>query len=301
MIPISVQTGGVTEVWGIDEGYRMIKEAGFDGVDANIDHLLSYGAIRRQEKVDFVTAGDFLQYFKPWKDAAEKHGLQNFQAHAPFPCVLPDGGEYNDYLMEMLKRMIQGCRYIGCGRLIIHPFFFPYDDQMDKKTEWDMNIEKYSSLIQVAKENDVTICLENMFSGYRGRIYAAICSDIDEACRYVDALNDLAGERRFGFCLDTGHLLLLGLDVKNAILKLGDRIEALHVHDNNGVNDQHLIPAMGVLDWGRFVEGMKEIGYCKPMSFETFNAMNVFDRELAPDVLALIAKTGRMFARRIEG
>lgn len=299
MIAISVQTGGVTEVYGIDVGYRMIKEAGFDGVDANIDHLLPYSAIRGKEKVPFVSDPDFLQYFKPWKDAAEKYGLQNFQAHAPFPCVIPGGEDYNEYLMEMLKRMIQGCRYIGCGRLIIHPFFFPYDQQMDKKTEWDMNIEKYSSLINTARENDVTICLENMFGRYRRKIMAAICSDLDEACRYVDTLNDLAGERRFGFCLDTGHLLLLGLDIKNAILKLGDRIEALHVHDNNGEDDQHLAPYMGTLDWNRFTEGLREIGYQKPLSFETFNTMNVFDRELTPDVLSLIAKTGRMFARRI--
>ena len=301
MIPISVQTGGVTEVWGMDEGYRMIKEAGFDGVDVNLDHLLTHDAIIHRERADFVTAGDFLQYFRPWKDAAEKHGLQNFQAHAPFPSVVPGGGEYNDYLMEALRRIIAGCRYIGCSRLVIHPFFFPYDHQMDKKTEWEMNIEKYASLMDIARENDVTICLENMFGRYRGKIYAAICSDLEEACRYVDTLNDLAGERRFAFCLDTGHLLLLGLDVKNAILKLGNRIETLHVHDNNGIGDQHLAPYMGILDWGRFTEGLSEIGYRKPLSFETFNAMNVFDRELAPDLLSLIAKTGRMFARRIEG
>lgn len=299
MIPISVQTAGVINHFGAEEGYRMIRDAGFDGVDANIDHLLPCAAIRGKQRVPFMTDPDFLQYFRPWKDAAEKTGIKNFQAHAPFPCVLPDGGEYNDELMEMLKRMIQGCRYIGCGRLIIHPFFFGYDQQMDKKTEWEMNIEKYSSLIQVARENDVILCLENMFSGFKGKIYSAICSDIDEACRYVDTLNDLAGERRFGFCLDTGHLLLLGLDVKNAILKLGDRIEALHVHDNNGIVDQHLAPYMGVLDWNRFTEGMKEIGYNKPLSFETFNAMDTFDRELAPDLLSLIARTGRIFARRI--
>ncbi|MBE5786556.1 MAG: sugar phosphate isomerase/epimerase [Clostridiales bacterium] len=300
MIPISVQTGGITDVYGIDEGYRMIKAAGFDGVDANIDHLLSYGAILRKEAAQFVTAGDFLQYFQPWKDAAEKYGVQNYQAHAPFPCVIPDGGEYNEFLMKMLKRMIQGCRYIGCGRLIIHPFFFPYDRQMDKQTEWDMNIEKYSALIDVARENDVIICLENMFTGYRGKIYSAICSDIGEACRYIDTLNEIAGERRFGFCLDTGHLLLLGLDIGKAIRQLGDRIEALHVHDNNGISDQHLCPYMGILDWNRMLEALHEIGYNKPLSLETFNTMVTFDRELGPQVLKLEADTARMFARRIE-
>lgn len=44
------------------------------------------------------------------------------------------------------------------------------------------------------------------------KIYSAICSDIPEACVYIDKLNEIAGEKLFGFCLDTGHLNLLGLD-----------------------------------------------------------------------------------------
>ena len=88
--------------------------------------------------------------------------------------------------------------------------------------------------------------------------------------------------------------------IKQAIIQVGHRIKAFHVHDNDGQGDQHLAPYMGILDWNRFVEGLKEIGYNRTLSFETFNAMNVFDKELAPDVLKLIAKTGKMFARRLE-
>ena len=38
---IAVQTGGILDHFGIDEGFRIIKEAGFDAVDFNIDHCLS--------------------------------------------------------------------------------------------------------------------------------------------------------------------------------------------------------------------------------------------------------------------
>jgi len=299
MIPVSIQTAGITDFYSIDEIYKRIKEAGFDGVDANFNPIMSSAAIVRKEKFPFVSDPDFLRYFDPWKDAAKKYGLENFQAHAPYPCMLPDGGEYNDYLLEALKKMIQGCRHVGCSRLVIHPFFYTYT--VDKKAEWELNIKNYSSLIQVAKENDVIICLENMFAHCRNKIMAAICSDMEEACRYVDTLNDLAGERRFAFCLDTGHLQLVSIDIKNAILKLGDRIEALHIHDNDGIVDQHMPPYMGVMDWSRFTDGLKEIGYKNSINFETYNALKAFDRELAGDVLSLIAKTGRLFARRIEG
>ena len=117
----------------------------------------------------------------------------------------------------------------------------------------------------------------------------------------IDALNAIAGERVFGFCLDTGHLLLTGQDPQNAVALLGDRLEALHIHDNNGQEDQHLAPYMGVLDWDRFVAGLRDAGYRKPLSFETFNVIRRFDPALAPYALRLIAETGKMFARRLEG
>lgn len=301
MIRIAVQTGGPEELLGIDGAYRLIREAGFDGVDANVDHLLSYGDIcaHRLSPAFEAEGKAALEYFKPWKDAAEKYGLENYQAHAPFPSyVAGEDGAYNEKLMGMLKTTIRGCDYIGCRRLIVHPFFLGYDQQLTPEQEWEVNIERYSALIPAAKEYGVTICLENMFSGHNHKIYSACCSDITTACAYVDELNRLAGEKRFGFCLDTGHLLLLGKDIKTAMVQLGERIKAFHVHDNNGQADQHLAPYMGVLDWKRFVEGLRAIGYDQTMSFETFNVFNVMDPEIACEMLRVIAKTGRMFARR---
>ncbi|MBE6884169.1 MAG: sugar phosphate isomerase/epimerase [Ruminococcaceae bacterium] len=301
MIKIAVQTGGPEEYLGIDAAYRLIKECGFDGVDANIDHLASYRQISQKE-IPQALLGDKVDFelFKPWKDAAEKYGLDNYQAHAPFPSYLYNEPEYNDIIIKMLKNMIRGCDYINCRNLIIHPFFCSYDHQMDPKTEREVNIERYSALIPEAKEYGVTLCLENMFSGRRGKIYASCCSNIDNACSYIDTLNDIAGEKLFGFCLDTGHLLLIGGDIKETMIKLGDRISAFHIHDNDGCDDLHLAPYMGVQDWDRFIEGLRVCGFDKTMSFETFNIWNVVDKELCPSMMRFIAETGRMFVRRAQ-
>ena len=301
MIQIGVQTGGPEKYYGVDDSYRIIAEAGFDGVDANVDHLLTSKQVREKLHAPAFDGDDktAVEYFRPWKDAAVKYGIKNFQAHAPFPShLVGEDGAYNEYMMEVLRKTIIGCDSMDCHTLVIHPFFQGYPELDDPKTEWERNIERYSRLIPVAKQYGVTVCLENMFTGNRGRIYAACCSDVTAACEYVDELNRIAGEKVFGFCVDTGHLLLCGLDVKNAIVELGDRIACFHVHDNNGLNDQHLAPYMGVLDWNRFVEGLKEIGYDKPMCFETFNVWNTFDQELCPEMMKVIAKAGRMFAAR---
>ena len=298
---ISVQTGGPEEAYGVDGGYRAIKEAGFDAVDANIDHLYSGKDIRNKIKAEAFTGSDkeIIERFKPWKDAAKKYGLDNYQAHASFPSLIPSHeDEFNDYMVEVLEKTIMGCDSMDCHNLIVHPFFFGNQDRLDPETEWNVNIDRYSRLIPAAKKYGVTICLENMFYGYKGKMFSACCSDIATACKYIDTLNGIAGEECFGFCLDTGHLLLLGLDVKESMIALGNRIKAFHVHDNNGVNDQHLAPYMGIMNWDRFVEGLKAIKFDRTMSFETYNIFNVVDPELCPDMLRFIAKTGRMFARK---
>lgn len=301
MFKISVQTAGPQNTLGVDGAYRAIKEAGFDAVDANVDALYSYSDIVNCRPSAIFSASDkeTVEHFLPWGTAAKKYGLENYQAHSPFPTIVSGEKEQSDFLMEVLRKTIIGCDVIDCRKLIVHPFFATsYDKQFTPEEEWEINIEKYTKLIPTAKQYGVTICLENMFTSFKGRIYAACCSNIETACRYVDTLNEIAGERIFSFCLDTGHLVLVGLDVKNAMIQLGDRIDAFHVHDNNGINDQHIAPYHGVADWERFIEGLKAIKFNKTLSFETVNAWRNVPAELGPDMLRYIANAGRMFARR---
>lgn len=302
MRKIGVQTGPILDKIGIDEGFRMIHEAGFDCVDFNIDHCM-----RGEE----IYTGNFSGFFdqdmdaileaaRPYKEAAEKYGVSFGQAHAPFPSYVKDKPYNNEKVLDALKKCLAICGYVGCPHMIVHPAFYSYADRMDPDTEWEANIKLYTALIPDIKANHVTVCLENMFTAHNGKVYEAICSDMNEAAAYIDELNDIAGEKCFAFCLDTGHALLLGKDIYTAIMQIGDRLETLHIHDNDGRDDQHLAPYMGRLDWDRFVKGIREVGYQGNLSFETFNALNVFDDELMPDVLKLIAATGRMFARRID-
>ena len=300
MNKISVQTGGPEERLGIDPTYKKVAEWGFDAVDANIDHLLSGGNIVKNQIPDLLVKGgkDCMDLFIPWGNAAKKYGIDNYQAHAPFPSyVFPEGEtDVNERLIEMLKNMIRGCDVMNCRNLIVHPFFCGYDHMLSAQDEWDLNIESYSKLAPVAKEYGITVCLENMFTGYRGKIFQAVCSNMTTTCKYIDTLNEMAGSKVFGFCLDTGHALLVGLDIKNAMIELGDRISAFHIHDNNGLNDQHLAPYMGILDWKRFVEGLKAIKYDRTLSFETFNVWNTTGVEEMDEMMRFIAKCGRTFA-----
>ncbi len=303
MLKVSVQTAAVLDKYGPDEGFRVLREAGFDGVDFNIvDEALPGSKIGRGELDSIYDKSDeeIFEYFRPYKEAAEKYGVSFCQAHAPFPSWIKGKPETNEYMIHVFEKCLMVCNYVGCPYLIVHPFFAAYNDTLLPEDEWKLNIESYSRLIPAIKKYGVTVCLENMFTASRRKVYAAICQNPDEANRYIDTLNEIAGEKCFAFCLDTGHALLVGNDIYTVIRKLGHRIETLHIHDNDAWDDQHIAPYMGRLDWNRFIKGLKEIGYQHDLSFETVNALRVFDEELMPNVLSLIAATGKMFARRIS-
>ena len=309
MFKLAVQTGGLEEPYGIDGAYRLIAETGFEGADANIDHLMTPSRLRAKEEIPpLLRKGaderEMLELFRPWKEGAEKYGVENYQAHAPFPSILPPegpaDGAYNEAILELLRRTIIGSAYVGARNLVIHPFFFPYDYMGTWEEEWEMNKNGYLSLAQTAAENGVTICLENMFRAYKNKRIGATCSNAPDAIAYIDRLNDLAGQKVFGFCLDTGHAFLSSQDVRDFMVRLGDRISCFHVHDNDGVGDLHLAPYSGGQDWDRFADGLARINFRKTLSFETFRACSTTAPELVPEVLKLIEQSGRLFDRKAE-
>ena len=201
-----------------------------------------------------------------------------------------------------IRKSIELCGYIGCPKLVIHPIFdgsarFP---EYTKEEEYKINIDFYSSLIPLLKKHDVICCLENMWiqDWKSKKVYVGACSEVNEVISYIDELNGIAGEKRFGFCLDIGHLLMLGQDPCYWMEKLGGRISALHTHDNDGVHDDHTLPYLGVGNWDRFILGLRKIGYSGNLSFETsFNAL--FPNELNASALKMIGAVGKYFAERI--
>ena len=55
--------------------------------------------------------------------------------------------------------------------------------------------------------------------------------------------------KNFKMCLDTGHTLVCGEEIGEAVRYIGaDLLCALHVHDNYGTDDLHLLPGEGIMN-----------------------------------------------------
>jgi len=282
---------------------KMISECGFEAIDYNMDTQLSIKAIKNGERSDFFdkSIDEIIEYYAPLKQACEKYNVKVAQMHAPFPLYVLNNEELNDYLIMSVEKSCAVCKYLGCENIVVHPFSHP-----DKDTEWEINIDMYKKMIPFAKKYGVKLCLENMFRSFNGHLFEGACSTSDDTIRFIDTLNEEAGEELFGYCFDIGHANILGRDLFKYIKDLGNnRLLVTHIHDNPGTMDTHLIPYTQTrsgscyTDWESMIKGLRDIGYTGTISFETFMGVDAFPKEVRPEVLKLISAIGRYFRKRI--
>ena len=299
---VSASTAFTFKIFGIEGAFKMFADAGFDAVDFGFDMFMPIWNVRKGDRssVFFGTQEEIVEYFRPYKEAADKYGIKIHQAHAPFPSYIHEDEATTAIAQESVKKCFPILKMMDCRYLVVHPCFGNYAERMEYDDEWDLNIKFYSSLIEDAKKYDVIVCLENMFTARKGKVYDAICSDPNEAAAYVDELNSIAGEKRFGFCFDTGHALLLGKDQYLTLKQLGDRVDVLHMQDNDGWDDQHVAPFMGTLDWERFAKGLKAIGYKGVLNMEIGNLCAWYPKEVLGDAYRLAASCGKYLGRLVE-
>ncbi len=86
-------------------------------------------------------------------------------------------------------------------------------------------------------------------------------------------------------CLDIGHAEMKGSNTTapEMIRALGHRLQALHIHDNDKLNDNHQIPFSMNIDFVEVAKALKEINYNGYLTLEADNylqnhtADNIFD------------------------
>ena len=75
----------------------------------------------------------------------------------------------------------------------------------------------------------------------------------------------------FGITYDSGHGNIAPDHGREQIGKYKDRLEVLHLNDNDGISDLHMLPGTGTVDWESMAELIASSRYAetgRPMSFE---------------------------------
>lgn len=138
---------------------------------------------------------------------------------------------------------------IGIENAVLHCDAMAGRDDLTEKEIIACNVAVLKQIQEHTRGMKIRICLENLRN---------ICYDADSLVAIVDQLDP----DRFGICLDTGHLNLFGQDQREFILKAGHRLRALHIADNEGASDQHMMPfGRGNVDFEKVVAALREVDY----------------------------------------
>ena len=241
-------------VYGFEDAIAKISSHGYDCIDFQ-------GFVDIESDFFNLPIDRFEERLIEYKAIFNSHGLSVSQAHAPWRHPVQDATpEGRAMWCEAMKKAIYGTHVLGCERFVVHPLMPYLDTDKCPDEVWELNREFIATLADYAKEYSVKVCVENLpFPSYP-------LTTVEQVCELVDGLS----RDNLKVCLDVGHAaIFFGKDVGDAVRYIGDRLEAVHIHDNMGKEDEHLIPGDGIVDWDGFADALREIGFDKVISLET--------------------------------
>ena len=272
-------------VHGFDRSIEKISSHGYDCIDYQ-------GFVNIETDFFNLPLDKFEKVLLEQKALFTSHRLDVSQAHAPWRYPKQDSTpEGRAMWCEAMKKAIYGTHVLGCPRFVVHPLM-PYFDTADGADEvWELNLWFIGELADYAKQYGIKVCVENLpFPLYP-------LASVEAVCKLVDTLK----RENLKVCLDTGHAAIFkGSDVGSAVRIIGSRLEAVHIHDNMGKEDEHLIPGDGIIDWDGFATALGDIGYDKVISLETSAKHSLYPEDVWNERELALADIARDIANKVS-
>lgn len=215
----------------INERYKLIKEAGFDGV------LLWWSD-------GFGRGADY----RDGVEHARRAGLIIENIHTP--VHLQDNLSFDNMdgesLLECYIQCVNDCAEFDIPTMVVH---LPDD----KYPINELGMDRIKRIAQHAEDLNIKVALENL-------------RNINNVIYVLDNITS----DKLGFCYDSCHHANYNpeLDLLN---KYGSRLMALHLHDNGGARGQHSLPFDGNIDWYKVMKNIADTAYKGATALEPMN------------------------------
>ena len=229
------------------ESLAHIRKAGFRYADYNFgcDYSDQNG----------IYSDNFESYLEEIQKTTEKSDIKLIQAHAPMGKPLADGGK----LLADTLRCVEACGAWKIPNLVVHS---GYIRGLSPEKTFEENKKFFMPLLENAEKYGIHILVEN---------FNKMCIDglywIDNApdlLRMIETVN----HPLFHAVWDTGHANMQEMPQDEALRTLGSHVRALHVQDNMGEEDNHLVPFLGTMNLDAVMTGLLDIGYQGFFTFE---------------------------------
>lgn len=240
---------------------------------------------------------DWEDYVESIAELGKKWGVTFRQSHLPYYDIFGENSEEKVKTMEeLIRRSIIASARLGVEWTVTHPGTV-YSAGPDMNVSLERNVEYYSKHVETAKEWGIGIALENDFE-YRSAPYQRIfCANPYELVSLVDAFGD---SKHVGICYDFGHGNLGGHFHRQNLNIIGSRLRAIHVQDNHGMSDEHLMPFHGNIDWKEAMAGLADIGYEGDLTYEIQEFGRFFPNDQKQLVIEYSLKVGKVLVDMFE-
>jgi len=217
---------------------RRIADAGFDGIQWI-----------QQWNTDFIYTAPEVRQIERW---LKDFGLRLFDLHGSIGVEKRwySEAEYErEAGVEIVRNRVEMTAALGGDVVVMHvPRLIP-----ESRGAWKQLRRSIDELEGFCAQRQVRIAIENIF--------------YDEFNGIAELMEN-HGPDFLGICYDSGHGNMGGGGLAH-LAKLADRLIAVHLHDNNGFDDQHKPLFSGTVDWQRLASIIASSGYRGPLTLET--------------------------------
>jgi len=239
-----------------EDAVRLLAREGWSHLELSCEHAAAV-----------LAGGDSTAAAEQFLRLCHDLGVSLPQAHFRLDAniALPPGPQRRQE-MEELKRWLDLFSALGVEAAVLHPGGRSTLEATPLSGETlDANVEGLCELLEHCPSSKTVVCLENG-------------PGAGELARLIKR----AGHERLGICFDTGHLAFIrarwpgsAQTEADFVRQAGRYLKALHLNDNDGSGDQHMLPFPGgKVDWDGLVQALAETAYDGLLNFEVPGEIN---------------------------
>lgn len=233
-----------------------MRETGFRHLDLSMYSVIYPGS-------PWTAKGDgWKKEIEAAARAASDGGMDFCQAHSPAGSLFGTEEE-REALVLVTKRAIEACAMLGIPHTVIHAHSVPGGG----KEAFDAaNADFFRLFADDCDKHGVDLLVENSADAWNPAYYLRTGEE-------MRAFVESAGLPRLHICWDVGHANVQGQNQYDDVIVMGDELRALHVQDNYGSEDSHVMPLVGTTNFDDLLRGLIDSGYGGDFTFESCSTL----------------------------
>ena len=211
--------------------YKLIKTVGFDGVLLWWSDGFGRGPCYKEGVWHARNAGLIIENIHTPVEGQNNLSEDNLDGESLFNCFL---------------QCIRDCAEFDIPTMVVH---LPNDKYPISK----LGMDRIKMIERLAEDLDVNVAMENL-------------GNIKNLTGVLDSIDS----GKIGFCYDSCHHANYSHEM-DLLNKYGNRLMALHLHDNGGARGQHQLPFDGDISWSAVMKKISEAAYKGSTALEPMN------------------------------